>query len=259
MLIKLFLAFFILYFDDLATAAPRSEPQFDLYLPAANFPKKGKVPTLVFVHGGAWISGSRGQYAEFGKKLTALGYCVAVVSYRMAPEFKHPVPVQDLELRLRELESFPSKDCELKSLVLMGHSAGAHMIAVWASQHSRPTIKAYVGVAGIYDLPALSQRYPSYDKWFLNMAFGESKTWKAASPQFAKLKAKTPWGLFHSQADELVESKQSEKFDQALKDQKISSQIFLCKGLGHFPSLFALAEEKSDENLKLQKFLKEVL
>jgi len=51
---------------------------------------------ILFVHGGAFISGSSGTYQALLKKYAnRTGYPVIAIDYRLAPEFKHPLPLND--------------------------------------------------------------------------------------------------------------------------------------------------------------------
>lgn len=97
-------------------------------------------PLLIFVHGGAWISGQAQEY-------------------------------QNLAEVIEKSQSLKSKYCDVKSVFLMGHSAGAHMIAFWASQNQISFIKGFIGLEGIYDLNNLAQKWPTYPKLFLNSEF----------------------------------------------------------------------------------------
>lgn len=58
------------------------ELEFDFYKAKK---AKGKLPLVVFVHGGGFVSGKRNdwQATNFAKKLSERGYAVALVSYRL--------------------------------------------------------------------------------------------------------------------------------------------------------------------------------
>ncbi len=65
---------------------------------------------MIFVHGGAWIGGAKAQYKDVGRGLAEAGFCAAVIDYHLAPAFKHPRPVADLETARRALVE--SKTCD---------------------------------------------------------------------------------------------------------------------------------------------------
>ena len=61
-----------------------------------NAPKDKPLPTIVYFHGGGWVVGSRqGSDALCRYMANKSGYRVFSVEYRLAPEFKFPVPVED--------------------------------------------------------------------------------------------------------------------------------------------------------------------
>src|SRR5437773_12580793 len=65
--------------------------KLDLHLPAA----KPRAPLIVWVHGGAWRSGSKKDMPLGG--LVAEGYAVASVDYRLSTEAKFPAQIHDLK------------------------------------------------------------------------------------------------------------------------------------------------------------------
>jgi hypothetical protein len=56
----------------------------------------GPHPVLVFYHGGGWVIGDLYTHDGICRSIVnAAGCAVASVDYRLAPEFKYPVPVDD--------------------------------------------------------------------------------------------------------------------------------------------------------------------
>ena len=213
-------------------------------------------PYLVFVHGGAWVSGRASDYDELGEKLRSRGYCFKAIDYRLAPAVKHPDQVADLNRAITDLKKEKTADCDPTQIVLLGHSAGAHMIAFWASEHREASIKGFVGIEGIYDIPALVKKWPSYKDQFIQSEFGAPKNWEAASPKNRKLKTQAPWLVLHSKDDELVELEQSAGFEKSLKAQKIRVEYVQLAGATHFGVVESLKEKTSPASLSLERFLK---
>lgn len=54
----------------------------DLYLPAGN----GPFPLMVFIHGGGWMSGDKGDGDAFPLDLNPRGIAVASINYRLTGE-----------------------------------------------------------------------------------------------------------------------------------------------------------------------------
>jgi kynurenine formamidase len=221
---------------------------YDLYVA-----QKKSSPTLVFVHGGAWISGDKSDYQEMAQKLSQQNFCVAVINYSLAPAFQHPQTISDLDSVLTKLQSKKNKNCNFKKIYLIGHSAGAHLIAYWAHKNDSKNIKGFIGLEGIYDLPALAKKWPSYPDWFIKKEFGDEKLWPEASPALIEIKNKAPWLLVHSEDDELVDSRQTDLFADQLKKQKIKYEVLKVKGASHFVVLKLLTQAKGPLALKLNK------
>src|SRR5262245_52479649 len=71
--------------------------KLDLYVPAASEP----LPLVVWVHGGAWRSGSKTNPSVL--PLTDRGFAVASVDYRLSPVAQFPAQVHDLKAAIRYL------------------------------------------------------------------------------------------------------------------------------------------------------------
>ena len=71
--------------------------KLDLYLPA----QKARSPLIVWVHGGAWRSGSKSSM-PLGK-LVEDRYAIASVDYRLSTEAKFPAQIHDLKAAIRFL------------------------------------------------------------------------------------------------------------------------------------------------------------
>lgn len=81
-------------------------------------------PFLLFIHGGAWGSGAREHYATFCSNLSGhTGCAVASSSYRVFPAGLVGDMAQDV--------GDAARACEPGS-VIIGHSAGAHLVALAA-------------------------------------------------------------------------------------------------------------------------------
>nr|WP_240193325.1 alpha/beta hydrolase [Desulfobulbus alkaliphilus] len=134
--------------------------QLDLYLPEQD---RTEAPTLVFFYGGSWARGSKDNYRFVGQAFAEAGYPIAIPNYRVYPEHLFPDFIVDGADALAWLkqEGFAER-----GIVLMGHSAGAHIAAmlaynstyVEASGLDHAQILALIGYAGPYDAFDLSSR-----------------------------------------------------------------------------------------------------
>lgn len=100
-----------------------SRQKLDIY--QAKSAKLG-APVIVFIHGGSWKDGSKDIYKFLGEGLSREGYDVVVPNYRLYPETKFPGFVEDAALAT----AYAAKRYPDRSIALMGHSAGGHMVTL---------------------------------------------------------------------------------------------------------------------------------
>jgi acetyl esterase/lipase len=105
--------------------ASNYECKLDLWVPTDS---DKPVPTLIYIHGGGWVSGKREQYALMFLPFIEMGFAVANVQYRMAHVSPAPSAVQDCRAALRwVIYNADRYGFDTEKLVLFGHSAGAHL------------------------------------------------------------------------------------------------------------------------------------
>lgn len=135
---------------------PLERQRLDLYVPAATGPH----PVLVFFHGGGWERGNKDEYAFAGKRFAAMGYLTAVVNYRLTPEGKYPIFMEDAAAATAKVvEIASSYGGDPDYLFLTGHSAGGYIVVQLAVAEeflaaeglSIRDIDGVVGNAGPYD------------------------------------------------------------------------------------------------------------
>jgi len=110
-----------------------SDALLDVYYPK-DLPARELLPTIVWVHGGGWISGDKSQVGNYCKILAGKGYTVVSVDYTIAPEQKYPTPVRQTMKALAFLsankEKFPIDN---HKFILAGDSGGAHIVSQTAN------------------------------------------------------------------------------------------------------------------------------
>ena len=108
--------------------------RFDLFLPLADSVRARPWPTVVFVHGGGWTEGDRAYtfggadvYGNIGRFFASHGVGAAVVSYRLQPDVAWRAQVGDVAAALAAVRDTVAARGGAPQVVLMGHSAGAHL------------------------------------------------------------------------------------------------------------------------------------
>ncbi|HBC89592.1 MAG TPA: lipase [Lentisphaeria bacterium] len=108
-----------------------SKPQgksmtLDLFIPEN---AKGKLPLIVWIHGGGWTSGNKENPPAllFIKK----GYAVASINYRLSQQAVFPAQIQDCKAAIRFLRAkAPEYNIDPDRIGVWGGSAGGHLVAL---------------------------------------------------------------------------------------------------------------------------------
>ncbi len=90
----------------------------------------GKLPVIVWVHGGGWVAGDKGHGANYCKILADKGFVTASIDYSIAPEKNYPVPVRQLNNALLYLKRNAQRfHIDTAKFFLAGDSGGAQIAA----------------------------------------------------------------------------------------------------------------------------------
>ena len=127
----------------------------------------GGAPAVVFFYGGSWSSGDRADYRFVGEALAAQGILTMVADYRLSPEVRYPVFLQDSALATRWAFANAQKyGADPARIFVMGHSAGAYNAAMLALDKrwlgavglSPARLAGWIGLAGPYDFLPIGDR-----------------------------------------------------------------------------------------------------
>ncbi len=114
---------------------------------------KHKRPCVVIIHGGSWSSGDSGQLPELNSYLAAQGYHAAAINYRLAPRYKNPAPVQDVQQALRYLHNNAERlNIDTGKFILLGRSAGGQIALLAAYTLANEGIRGVIDFYGPADM-----------------------------------------------------------------------------------------------------------
>jgi acetyl esterase len=124
--------------------------RLDVYHPAGT----GPLTTIVWIHGGGWVSGDKAQIGNYARVLAARGFTVVSVHYSIAPGARYPKPVRQVMAALAYLTAKAAEfRIDPNRLVLAGDSAGAQIAAQTAAIISAPDYARAVDI-----IPGLERR-----------------------------------------------------------------------------------------------------
>lgn len=162
---------------DVNYAPGDKEALLDIYSPEA---AEGKLPVVVWTHGGAWLSGDKTDATPYFKKLALEGFIVVSPNYSLAPSKTYPTQTRQLNQALGYISENISKyGGDNTRMILAGDSAGAQLSAQLAAMSTnpayaqslelQPTIKpeqiaGMVLYCGIYKMEVLAEPSPTLSK-----------------------------------------------------------------------------------------------
>jgi acetyl esterase len=101
----------------------------------------GLLPTIVYIHGGAFSMMSKDTHRIMAYVLAAQGYQVFNINYRLGPVHTYPKPLKDAMAALEwVLDNGAKYGADTKRISIIGESAGANLTSALAycATHPRP-------------------------------------------------------------------------------------------------------------------------
>jgi acetyl esterase/lipase len=116
--------------------SPSSFTQLDVFYPEGTTTPLG---TVIWTHGGAWISGNKANDRTYFEILASKGYTVVGLNYTYGPEAKYPTAVFELNQAHQFLLDNAAKfNIDPTRIVLAGDSAGAQLTSQLAAVITDP-------------------------------------------------------------------------------------------------------------------------
>jgi len=228
----------------------------DVYYPAvADKP----VPAIIYVHGGAWISGDKAsdEAVRFIPDLVDQGYLVASVNYRLAPEHKFPAQIEDVKCAVRHLRANAANyGIDPSRIGAVGASAGGHLVALlgtsdpslglegscgYIDESSR--VQAIVDLCGPTDLTALlfdvdyiswiEEFYATAAEQVLGTRDPNAAIVSKVSPVTHVTSDDPPFLIIHGEQDILVPVSQAEILYNQLVDAQVPASLVVVQNAGH--------------------------
>ena len=231
--------------DLLYKETPEKDLKLDLYHAAS---ATGKLPLLVFIHGGSWKSGNKDDYRRYLVDYALKGFATATLSYRFSQEAPFPAAFHDVVCGLKWLKANANAyPVDTSRIALIGGSAGGHL-AMMVAYHARDSayqgecpvqadagIRAVVNLYGPADLTTdFAINHPSVIR-FVGEEYSKDThgAYVAVSPLTYISSDDPPTLTFHGTIDDVVPVAQADTLHQALLRSGVSSIYHRLKGWPH--------------------------
>lgn len=210
---------------------------------------EGKLPVLVYIHGGGWAGGNKKDLNQPIKDAAARGYLAVTVGYRLAPKHLYPAQVEDVKCAVRWLRAHADElGIDPDRIGAVGFSAGAHLAMMlgfmdkgdglegsggWPDQSSKvQAVVAYFGPTNLDD------EYPEVSRNIVKQFIGGTREekrdlYKQASPLTYIGAGDAPVLIFQGTKDVLVPHDQAIQVVDVLTKAGVPGRIEIMLGANH--------------------------
>jgi acetyl esterase/lipase len=220
------------------------EAKMDVYASRSTAP----APTLVYIHGGGWVGGSKEGALLQVMPYLAMGWTVANVEYRLARNALAPAAVEDVRCAVRWVLGHADEyNVDTARVVLSGHSAGGHlsliagMLPVSAgldrqcAGNGEIRVAAIVNWYGITEVVDLldGENMKTYAVEWLGSLVDRTEVARRVSPREYVRGGLPPIITIHGDADPTVPYAHAVHLHEALTEAGVPNELVTIPGGGH--------------------------
>ena len=212
--------------------------KLDIYHPEVS---RRNAPVIVFFYGGSWRRGDKERYRFVGQAFSSQGYFTVIPDYRLYPEVQFPVFVEDGAASVAWIkQNLPQSE---NGIILIGHSAGAHLAALLAldGRYLRDkgirqnSIVGMIGLAGPYAFePEQYRRF--------RPIFATAEPAELSRPLSHARGDAPPLLLLHGTNDRVVLPLHSQLLQERMNSKDGRTKRFELEGVDHIGIVLALSE-----------------
>jgi acetyl esterase/lipase len=245
----------------------------DIYLPANT---KGKLPLVIFIHGGGWLVNDKYADISYMKKTVAdivsSGFALASIDYRFSTQAVFPAQMQDCNRAISFLFDNADKyGLDKNRFALMGFSAGGHLASMTGLSKNNDiktffmpgtsksfrfrAVVDFYGPAELLLFPGAND--PTSPEGLLIGAapLARPDLSKAASPVTYVDKNDPPFLIIHGEKDDMVSPKQSQLLSAWLTIAGVQNELIIVKDAPHYGVMF----DADEVRIKVIDFLRKKL
>lgn len=248
---------------------PESRLQMDIYMPAV----KQKVPAVIFVPGGWWLTAQKVAGMQICVQLAQAGFVAATIDYRTIGTANYIDSIGDVKAAIRYLRANADKfNIDKNKIAVIGMSAGGYlatMVGVTSGVDKfnfgdyldeRVDVQAVVDIFGPTDLTKVAADYPKAKQDMYNSpgappalfvngvpCYKDSKggslldtpeTAKDSNPLTYIDKNTPPFLIMNGNADKTVSPSQNKILYDALIKHGIDAEHYIINGGDHYAAYF---------------------
>lgn len=205
----------------------------DLYLPIG----VKSPPLVVFIHGGAFVSGDKSRGKSYCSLFASWGFACASVNYRLSPRYKWPTHIEDVKQSVKWLVKNSKKyGIDASKIVAMGTSAGGHLASMLGLMNTDEY--KIVGVIDMFGPTYIDESEDGKARNLMVKLFGVNyKENEELVESFVVLnyvdENDPPFLIVHGEKDEVVPLKHSLLLEEKLKKFGVDVKLVVVKNAGH--------------------------
>ena len=112
----------------------------DVYYPDGT---TAPLPTIVSIHGGGYVYGTKEIYRRYGMDMARRGFAFVNFNYRLAPKWQFPTPLWDTNSVMEWVcKNAVRYHLDPKRIIIVGDSAGAQLASQYAAIATNPAYAA---------------------------------------------------------------------------------------------------------------------
>lgn len=230
----------------------------DVYEPPAQAARPA--PAVLYIHGGGWVMGTRKSrgigamlaahdaalFSPLRDRLTARGFVVASIDYRLAPLYRWPAPIEDAKCAVRFLRAHAGElGIDPNRIGAWGASAGGNLAALLGTAGSAAgfdvgeylsessQVQAVVDMFGPTNV-ASTDDSDAFARTIFWLALGHSAALRrSASPVTYVAAGAPPFLIVHGEQDTTIPPRHARQLAERLTAAGTPVTLVMVKGAGH--------------------------
>ena len=243
----------------------KTEHQLNIFAP-----KKHQQPkdVLVFIHGGNWNSGRKGQYNIIGSHWAKKDIVMVIIDYPLSPTANYKEMASASAKSIKWVKNNIAKyGGDPQRIFVSGHSAGGHLAALISIDNQYfEDLKIKNPIAGTILIDAagldmygylMEEKYPQ-GHTYLNTFTNDPNMWKDATPLYHLHKNMPPMLIYRGGKTYDSILKSNEKFVKALQDFAPETPYIIQDNKKHIPMITQFFNPWNKRYGEISRFMKGV-